>query len=122
MGCACLTFEELYTITNQIEAILNSRPLLPMSSDISDLTYLTPGHFLIGAPLTSIPEPNLSDININRLKFWQICTKIKQEFWKLWSNDYLTQLQNRSKWKYNYDNLKEGDLVIVKQVNVPSLY
>ncbi|XP_045447930.1 uncharacterized protein LOC123656267 isoform X1 [Melitaea cinxia] len=122
VGFACLTFEELYTIITQIEAILNSRPLLPMSSDISDLTYLTPGHFLIGAPLTSIPEPNLSDININRLKFWQICTKIKQEFWKLWSNDYLTQLQNRPKWKYNYDNLKEGDLVIVKQVNVPSLY
>ncbi|XP_073955673.1 uncharacterized protein [Choristoneura fumiferana] len=121
VGKTCLTFEELYTVITQIEAILNSRPLLPMSTDVSDLSYLTPGHFLVGAPLTSIPEPDLADTNINRLKFWQICIKLKQQFWKVWSSDYLTQLQNRPKWKVASTNLKEGDLVIVKQPNVPSL-
>nr|XP_034831557.1 uncharacterized protein LOC117988517 [Maniola hyperantus] len=114
VGDLCLTFEELYTVVTQIEAVLNSRPLLPMSQDVSDMAYLTPGHFLIGAPITSFPETDLTNVNINRLKFWNVCTKISQDFWKAWSKDYLCQLQNRPKWKYPHDNLKVGDLVIVK--------
>lgn len=31
-----------------------------LRNDPADLTALTPGHFLIGAPLTSIPEPELT--------------------------------------------------------------
>lgn len=118
LGKVVLTYEELYTVITQIEAILNSRPLLPFSSDISDFTYLTPGHLLIGAPLCSYPETDVTNVNINRLKFWEMCVKLKQDFWKVWSKDYLTQLQNRPKWKYDNVNLKEGDLVIVRMKDV----
>lgn len=121
VGELSLTFEELYTVITQIEAVLNSRPLMPMSSDISDLTYLTPGHFLIGSPLTSLPEIDLVDTPIHRLKFWNVCTKLKQDFWKAWSKDYLSQLHSRPKWKYSNVNIKEGDLVIVKHDNMPPL-
>ncbi|KAH8394377.1 hypothetical protein KR215_007024, partial [Drosophila sulfurigaster] len=51
------TFEELSTLLSKIEACLNSRPLTPMSEDVSDLEALTPGHFLIGGPLLSMAEP-----------------------------------------------------------------
>nr|XP_015925097.1 uncharacterized protein LOC107452968 [Parasteatoda tepidariorum] len=40
-----LTYEEFLTIINQIEGILNSRPLMPLSSDADDLDVLTPAHF-----------------------------------------------------------------------------
>ncbi|CAL1275218.1 unnamed protein product [Larinioides sclopetarius] len=48
---AVLNFEELSTLLCQVEACLNSRPLVPVSSDPTDVRALTPGHFLIGCPM-----------------------------------------------------------------------
>ncbi|GFV19621.1 integrase catalytic domain-containing protein [Trichonephila clavipes] len=56
MKSAVLSFEELVTLVTQNEACLNSRPLTPLSNDPQDLQPLTPGHFLIGAPMASFPE------------------------------------------------------------------
>ena len=56
VGNARLTYEQLYTVICQTEGILNSRPLFPSSNDPSDFSVLTPGHFLIGEPLNSIPN------------------------------------------------------------------
>ncbi|GFX95068.1 integrase catalytic domain-containing protein [Trichonephila clavipes] len=42
-----LTYEELLTFTVQIEGILNSRPLCPLSNNDDDFQVLTPAHFLI---------------------------------------------------------------------------
>lgn len=50
-----LTYEEFYTFLCQIESILNSRPLYPLSDDPNDLSVLTPGHFLTLQPLSSLP-------------------------------------------------------------------
>jgi hypothetical protein len=35
-----------------------------LSSDPNDLTYLSPGNFLIGAPLTSFPQPSQFDLSV----------------------------------------------------------
>lgn len=43
-----LTFEECYILLVEIEAVLNSRPLTPLSNDPRDLSVLAPSHFLIG--------------------------------------------------------------------------
>ncbi|XP_043267662.1 uncharacterized protein [Venturia canescens] len=67
IGDASFTFEEFTTLLTQIEGILNSRPLEPLSDDPDDYSVLTPGHFLIGDTLTSIPEPSLRDVPQGRL-------------------------------------------------------
>ncbi|XP_049294145.1 uncharacterized protein LOC125769454 [Anopheles funestus] len=48
LGNTKLSFEGYCTVLHQIEAVMNSRPLLPMSEDPNDLAALTPAHFLIG--------------------------------------------------------------------------
>ncbi|GFT55238.1 integrase catalytic domain-containing protein [Trichonephila clavipes] len=65
-GNSRFTYKEFLTIMTQIEGILNSRPLTPLSTDIDDLSVLTPAHFLIGRPITSISEPNIIHIETNR--------------------------------------------------------
>ncbi|GFX81593.1 integrase catalytic domain-containing protein [Trichonephila clavipes] len=57
VGETKLSYEEFETFLTQIETCLNFRSLTPISNDPNDLSDLTPGHFIIGRPLTSIPEP-----------------------------------------------------------------
>lgn len=61
VGNARLTYEEFYTALTQIEAVPNSRPISPLSSESSDLTPLTPSHFLIDRPLTAPPSDDVTN-------------------------------------------------------------
>ena len=119
VGEAKLNYEEFLTIVIQIEGMLNSRPLTPLSADMDDLEVLTPGHFLIGRPITSIAEPSLLEVNDNRLKIWQKLTKMVQTIWKKWRHSYLNNLQQRNKWLVTKKNVKNGDMVLVKEDNLP---
>lgn len=121
VGDTRLTFEEFSTVLAQIEAILNSRPLVKMSNDPSDLSILTPGHFLIGDSLTSFSEPDITEIQHNKLSRWQLCAKMQQNFWNKWSKDYLNLLQNRPKWLKPAVNLKINDVVLLKEDNMRPL-
>ncbi|KAL0859999.1 hypothetical protein ABMA27_010314 [Loxostege sticticalis] len=109
-----LTFEQLVTLAIEIEAILNSRPLCPMSNDLTDFSILTPGHFLIGCPLISLPQPSLVNVPNNRLKFWRSIEQFRQHFWRAWSKDYLVSLNKRTKWQNNQPNIKLGSIVLLK--------
>ncbi|KAF2890369.1 hypothetical protein ILUMI_15804, partial [Ignelater luminosus] len=119
---ANLTYENFYTILTQIESVLNSRPLCPLTQDPNDLEPLTPGHFLIGSPLTSYPqvvESPTSSANLSAFRHRQL---LINHFWNRWSKEYINNLQQRSKWKVRgQQTLHAGQLVIVKEDNVPPL-
>ncbi|XP_036146422.1 uncharacterized protein LOC118646820 [Monomorium pharaonis] len=121
MGDTLFTFEKLSTALIQIEACLNSRPISPMSSDPSDLEPLTPGHFLVGGPLIRLPDPDISDVKINRLDRWEMIQRSVQEFWRRWAAEYVANLQSRVKWKTRQENLRVNDLVLLKEDNLPPL-
>lgn len=89
IGEQVYTVEELTTLVVRVEGVLNSRPLQPLSCDPNDLEALTPGHFLIGRPLLSMPEENFTDVSTNRLRRWKLIRQALQSFWRRWSHEYL---------------------------------
>lgn len=121
MGTHIFTYEEFTTVLTRVEAVLNSRPLTPLSSDPTDLDYLSPGHFLIGQPLLAIPPRVSPDSPLNLNNRWKLLDQCHQAFWRKWTVEYLTTLQERTKWTTNTPNLKVNDLVIVINNQVPPL-
>lgn len=116
IGNTILKYEEMHTLLACIEACLNSRPLRrPKRTFRTD-----PRSFLIRAPLTAIPEHDVSDTATNRLTRWQLITQIYQSFWNRWRHEYLGQLQQRQKWFKSRDqSLAVGDIVILKETSPP---
>lgn len=122
IGTQVLTYEEFLTLTVRVEAMLNSRPIVPLSADPNDLEPLTPGHFIAGGPLTSILEPDLTHITSNRLRRWQLVQAFSQQIWRRWYSEYLHTLQERPKWNTPKENIKVGDLVIVNEPHTAPLH
>ena len=114
VGDVRLTFEELTTTLAQIEACLNSRPLVPLPAPEEGMEVLTAGHFLVGRPLTSLPDPPSSLRPISLLRRWNLCQTLTRHFWKQWSAEYLHQLQQFGKWRRSSRNLEVGDVVCLR--------
>ena len=114
IGKQVLSFEEMLTVTCQVEACLNSRPLRVQHCQSPEgIEPLTPGHFLTGATLTMYPETETTP----QMSLMRRCQQIVQEFWTRWSTEYLQQLQSAQKWNHASPNLETGDIVLMKDAN-----
>ena len=83
------------TILKEVEAVVNSRPLVYIENDINSSMTLTPSHFLTLNPAIGIPtydndddndhdfSPNESSSDKLVLK-WKKGLKHLQRFWKVW--------------------------------------
>ena len=111
-----LTFEEFTTVLTQVEACLNSRPLIPIdSTDDDGIEVLTPGHFLIGKPVTAIPDPQISYRAVSLLRRWHLCQCLVRHFWQRWENEYLSNINKLNKWRYPTRNVAVGDIVVLQE-------
>jgi hypothetical protein len=120
LGETPVSAEDFHTLLVQVEGCLNSRPLTPISDDPVDLEPLTPAHFLIGGSLQTLPDPDLSGVNLNRLNRWQLVQRQLQDFWKRWRVEYLSQLQGRIKnWKLPVKIIEGSLCVIVDSLQPP---
>ena len=115
-----MSCENFQTLLTQIESMLNSRPLTPISNDSNDFTALTPGHFLIGRPMNIRPVLNKNfKPKPATFKGFQEMERRSKRKWKEWYRSYLTTLQKRNKWTNDGDEaIKVGDLVLVAEDNV----
>jgi transposase InsO family protein len=114
-------FEQLVTILCKAEAVVNSRPLTPLSDDVDDFRVLTPAHFLLGRSLIAKPERNFIPLPTNRLNTYNEIQQIEQKFWDCWYHDYLHHLQTRPKRFRTLNEFHVGDFVLLKDSNLPPL-
>ncbi|XP_055714332.1 uncharacterized protein LOC129808575 [Phlebotomus papatasi] len=119
VGNGFFTEEEMMTTLTQIEACINSRPLTPSSTDPTDLEALTPAHFLIGCPLTAAPDQSLTGIPENSLKNWALVQQRVQSFWNRWRTEFLHTMQQRNKWTMEHPSVTIGNMVLIKEDNLP---
>ena len=111
-----LRSDDLVTVLTDVEAILNSCPITPFEALEEDGSVaLTPGHFLIGRPLLSIPS-NTPDSNIHGLARWNLVKRLIHDLQQKWVKEYLQLHHQRSKWHHPTVNLRVGDLGGIREV------
>lgn len=113
------TFEELSTVLSRIEACLNSRPISPLSENAEDITALTPGHFLIGAPLLAPPEPVINESPISLVNRYRKMKALSHQFCLRWKDEYLLGLHKRYKWQNPERDITIDDLVVIRHEQLP---
>lgn len=118
LGNARLSFDELLTVLNEVEATLNSRPLT-YEYDTPGEEMLTPAHLMYGRKLTSLPESSevVDDIGCSRR--YRYVNERLQHFWKRWHREYLAGL--RESHDCNAKTVKGpkvGDVVLVYEDGV----
>jgi hypothetical protein len=113
------TFEEMSTLLCRIESCLNSRPLCVNSENSIDYTALTPGHFLIGAPLLSPAEVVCDEQPISVVNRWRKLKALTQAFALRWKEEYLKELHKRTKWRDPNRNITIDDIVVIRCENLP---
>ena len=131
LGKACLTSEQLLTILKEAEAVINSRPLTYVGDDINSFVTLTPTHFLSLNPKigsTAYRQDNTNDTDYNPqttsaerlVTMWKRGLKHVDNFWKLWRDDYLLSLRERSQTNlkgprtHSQFSANVGDVILIK--------
>ncbi|XP_039610033.1 uncharacterized protein LOC120529882 [Polypterus senegalus] len=117
-GRVRLTHEVLTTLMAEIIAIINARPLVPVSTDPEHPNVLTPSMLLtqkIGTPFLSQSNFGTGEMLRNQ---WKRVQYLAEEFWNRWRTEYLSTLQTRQKWQNKRPDIKEGDVVLLKEKQV----
>ena len=113
-----LTKEEFDTLVQEAASMVNRTPLHEISCDPNDPFPVSPAALL---NLSEDPPANDPSIftNADLLAYgkarWRRVQYLADQFWSRWKRDYLHQLQTRNKWMYPSTNLKEGDIVLLRQ-------
>ena len=108
------TFEEFSTVLSRIEACLNSRPICPMNDSLDSNLALTPGHFLVGSPILSPPEPLIQESPLHIVNRYRKLKALTHQFCLRWKEEYLKSLHKRYKWKFPQRDMQTDDLVVIR--------
>ena len=94
---ANLTFEELLSVLAEIETILNSQSIVPLSEDPNDGEALTPAHLLIRSAFKTIPEKIAKSPVVNHFKRYQLISHLMPQLWRMFQRDYILGQQQKVK-------------------------
>ncbi|XP_071965643.1 uncharacterized protein [Antedon mediterranea] len=113
-----LSHEVLVTFMAEAMAIINSRPLVPLTTDPDEVSYLSPA-LLLTQKHGCIEEIAVDDNVSNMFQAqWKMVQVLANQFWKQWRIHYLQTLQQRRLWKKEQRNFRVGDIVLLREKNV----
>lgn len=119
LGMSSVGFEGLSTTLNEVEALLNSRPLTHVYSEPNEPEPLSPALFLTGRRLTSLPNAQRQEITaLSSSLLRQTLShrnRMLNHFWKRWATEYLRELRNSPLQGNTPRPLKPGDLVLLSE-------
>ncbi|XP_031729760.1 uncharacterized protein LOC116397960 [Anarrhichthys ocellatus] len=113
-----LTHEVLVTFMAEVTAIINGRPLVPVTTDSEDSFILTPAALLTQkVNVLSAPtgEFGVSDLYKHQ---WRQVQHLSNTFWDRWRKQFLPTLQARKKWQSTHPNINPGSVVLLKDSQV----
>ena len=114
-----LTHEVLVTFLAEVCAIVNSRPIVPVSTDPEDPFVLSPSVLLTQKhPGADYSFQNL-DLKDAYRSNWKHVQVLAEEFWRKWQVEYVHSLQPKRKWTKVTPNLQVGDVVLLKTLDSP---
>ena len=103
----------------EVSAIVNARPLVPVSNDPDAPEVLTPATLLTHKPQhLKPPAGGFSAANLSH-KQWKRVQPLADVFWARCRREYLPTLQPRRKWQNTTRNVQKGDLVILRCKDAP---
>lgn len=109
-----LTHETLTTFLCEVCAIINARPLVPVSTDVDSPMILSPSILLTGkVEFLPVVSDSLDYKDIYRAQ-WKHVQVLADLFWRKWRREYVNLLQTRRKWTHETRNLKVDDVVLLK--------
>ena len=112
-----LTDSQYATILTEVEAILNNRPLTAASTNVEDLSALTPNHILLGVHRKWDSMLDTTERDVLSRRKWRQVQGAATDFWKRWYAEYLPTLIKRPCWKTVAPNYRTEELVVLKDEN-----
>ena len=109
-----LTHEVLCTFMYEVTAIINSRPLVPVSTDPEQPLVLSPSVLLTQKTNMWDKDFKCIDLSDSYKTQWKFVQMLAEKFWDRWKKEYLLTLQTRRKWPMEKRNLKVNDIVLLK--------
>ncbi len=125
IGKSCLSKTEFETCLCEVAASINSRPLTFVGTDVENKVPLTPNHFLAGQGNQGLESSVLEDpenVNVESLSLRHQEMLMRQEdFWKVWSNEYLRNLPAAFQKFKKEGNVKVGSVVLIREDGLPRM-
>ncbi|XP_026728198.1 uncharacterized protein LOC113494186 [Trichoplusia ni] len=111
--------EVLHTLMTEVEHIVNTRPLTPVSMDPNDAESLTPNHFLLGRSCGAMAPGEFEDTELVGKATWRTAQRLADHFWRRWVKEYLPLLMPRKIDGRTTVDPKEGDVVLIVDAALP---
>ena len=109
--------ESLNTLFTEVEAIVNSRPLVVETiNNVNSEVALSPSHLLmIKSKVVMSPPGAFEKPDLYCRRRWRRVQHICNEFWNRWHKEFLATSQERQKWLVSRRNFYIRDVVLLKE-------